>query len=171
MSFLPYLIFPLPIAIIWVMITQQPNLEGFAIGYGIALILGVLVARGRRLYIDPVKFPVQFLTLFLYTLYMLLQILLAGIDVALRVMGVRPLRPGIIAVPVQSTDPDENMREVIAGLSAHSITITPGELVLSYNEDRTVMYVHALDVEYSAPKVDDDQSRRLKQLLRILGRD
>jgi multisubunit Na+/H+ antiporter MnhE subunit len=64
---------------------------------------------------------------------------------------------GIIRVPVQDS------RNLISGMTAHGITITPGELVVHFGErdGLDVVYVHCLDLEGSAASIDDAQTRRM----------
>jgi multisubunit Na+/H+ antiporter MnhE subunit len=82
--------------------------------------------------------------------------------VLLRILGVRPVNPGILAVRV---DDDS---EVIAGLSAHGITITPGQLVVDFDEQQQLIYVHCLDVEANIPRIQAEQTRRLPYLRKVV---
>ncbi len=166
-----YIFLPIPMMIAWVLLTGQLSLEGLIIGYTLALLLVIRLAQEGERNLNPATLPVQLFTAVIYIIVLTRDIVLSGVDVVLRIVGIRPLRPGIIAVPIQLKENDDQIKEVIGALSAHSITITPGELVVDYSEDRTVMYVHALDVEKSAPKVDADQTRRMEKFRRIIGSD
>lgn len=55
-------------------------------------------------------------------------------------------------------------------MSANSITLPPGELVVEVAEDH-LLYVHCLDVDISLTQLVPMQSRRIQLLKRILGRD
>jgi multicomponent Na+:H+ antiporter subunit E len=66
-------------------------------------------------------------------------------------------------VPTQ----DETHSASIAALSAHAITITPGELVVDFDGAK-VMYVHCLDTEATSKTADPAQAARLKLLRRVL---
>lgn len=152
-----------PLALIWMMLTQQINLAGFILGYVIGVILvGLAFQRTSRRF-NPVTLPKQALALVVYVVVLLWDILLSGIDVVLRIIGVRPVNPGIIRVSLQDKS------EVIAALSAHGITITPGQLVVDFDEQEQVVYIHCLDIDFSAPKVDAEQTRRLRYLRRFLA--
>lgn len=164
-----YLLFPIPMALVWILLTDHASIPSFLIGYTLSLGLAVLLTRHRRLIIYPDRFPDQIITLVIYLLVLARDIFLSGVDVTLRIIGIRPLRPGIIAVPIQCEAGTEQIKEIVAGSSAHGITITPGELVVDFDEDDDVMYVHCLDVEYSAPRLDSDQAQRVKRFRRILG--
>jgi multisubunit Na+/H+ antiporter MnhE subunit len=142
----------------WVILTQQVNLAGLLIGYVIgAGLVGMMMTRTERRF-NPRSLPRQAFGLLVYIVVLLWDIWNSGIDVLFRVIGMRPVNPGILRVSVQ----DES--EIVAGLSAHGITITPGQLVVDFDEQQGVVYVHCLDVEANIPKIEQEQSRRLKYL-------
>jgi multicomponent Na+:H+ antiporter subunit E len=150
-------------AVGWMILTQQVNLASFIIGYVIgAGIVGLMLRQTERRF-NMAALPRQILGLIVYVFILLWDILLSGVDVVLRVVGIRPVNPGILRVSIQ----DKN--EVLAGLTAHGITITPGQLVVDFDEKQKVVYVHCLDVEANIPKIDAEQTRRLKNLRRFVG--
>ena len=51
------------------------------------------------------------------------------------------MKPGIIAVPLQE------MSDLQLTLVANLITMTPGTLSLDISEDRSTLYVHAMDID------------------------
>jgi multicomponent Na+:H+ antiporter subunit E len=160
---LQVLVLAIPPAVGWMILTQQVNLFSFVIGYIIgAGIVGMLLTQTERRF-NVIALPRQALGLIIYTLVLLWDILLSGVDVFLRVIGVRPVNPGILRVDIQDRD------EVIAGLTAHGITVTPGQLVVDFDENQQALYVHCLDVEANIPKIDSEQTRRLSYLRRFVG--
>lgn len=162
-------LFPLPFMFLWVILTNQVGIVSFMIGYALAFLLGLLLmgSRERQQSVQLSRIPDVF-AIIIYIVTLSVDILLSGIDVALRVLGLRSVaRTGIIAVPIN----DEKKRDVIAGLSAHAITITPGELVVAYDKDEEVMYVHALDVDASEPHLERKQTDRVAKYRRMLGDD
>ena len=87
-----------------------------------------------------------------------IDIVRCGLQVAgLVIRPSMPIRPGILAV--------RSGCRTGAGLalSAHAITVTPGEMVVEVGRDGT-FYVHCLDVESSARTADADQARRRELL-------
>lgn len=161
-----YLLLALPLALVWVGITSRATLASLLIGY--VLSLGALaLLRPRPFRARWARLPRQLLALVIYVAALFRDILLSGVDVARRVLSPdMRLKPGIVAVPTQ--DPEANL--TVAALSADSITLTPGELVVEI-ENNQVMYVHCLDVEASAAEFDRVQARRLALLRRIIGRE
>jgi multicomponent Na+:H+ antiporter subunit E len=137
-------------------------LVGFLLGFAIlfGLKMNTIQINGRRI-------PGQIAAFVVYTVTLLRDIWNCSVDVAKRVLNPKmPMNPGIIAVPTQ--DPDEG--DFTAAFSAHGITITPGELVVDFDDSHT-MYVHCLDVEASAQNADGAQTKRLKLLRRMIGKD
>lgn len=157
-------ILALPVALLWVLVTDRLSLDSFALGY----VLGVIVALamgGHRARFRPRQLPAQFVALVVYSVTMMRDILLSSFDVARRVVDPRlPLATGIIEVETEEDD------TTIAALSAHSITVTPGELVVDFSGNER-MYVHCLDVNVSAETLQNAQARRVTLFRRILGHD
>ncbi|MBK8026241.1 MAG: Na+/H+ antiporter subunit E [Chloroflexi bacterium] len=150
-----------PLALIWMLLNNHITLDSFLIGY----LLGALVAYASgagQASVRLATLPRQLAALLVYCVVLARDIFLSGVDVARKVLNPRSLRPGIIAV-----DPLDR-GSFYAALSAHSITITPGQLVVEFDSENT-MYVHCLDVEASDGTVERDQRKRLGLFKRILG--
>lgn len=162
-----------PLALVWMILSQQLTAQGFVVGYifGFAVIL--LVRSNIRTEDKPPRMrllavPGQIFALATYTARLTVDVWLSGVDVARRVLQPEiPINPGMIEISTQ----DETGNSLISALSAHSITITPGELVVDFDdEDEAKMIVHTLDVEASTrEKLEADQARRLRLFNRILG--
>lgn len=170
-----YVLLPIPMAITWLLLTSKVTVESFFVGYVLSIALAAIVTHKWQVTINLVRVPTQVFTLIVYIILLFRDIFLSSVDVMLRVLGIKPLRTGIIAVLVDQDehmhDVDPSVREFLGGMSAHGITITPGELVVDYSPDRRVMYVHCLDVEEAAPQLDIDQNKRERIFRRILGND
>lgn len=166
MLLISYLILSVPLALLWMALVNQITLEAFIVGYALALCV-VLLLRPRHVKIVPAKLPGQLFSLALFLGILFRDITLSGIDVARRVLSPdMRLKLGIIAVPTQ----DETKNDIITALSADVITLTPGELVVKVGDDKT-LYVHCLDVEASAARMEQVQAQRLRLFNRILGRE
>ncbi len=154
-----------PLALIWMALTTQTTLDSFLVGYLLGLAVLVLLDSSTRAGLRHV--PRAMAAALIYLLVLLRDIFLSGIDVARLVLSPRmALKPGVIRVPID----DEEGSEVIAALSAHAMTITPGELVIGFEDDNRVMLVHCLDVDDSLRTVQADQAQRLGYFRRMLGR-
>ncbi len=169
-------LFALPMALMWLLLTNRLAVDSFLLG----LVIGFLVLWANDFYPRQLcwrRLPGQFWALMIYTVILGRDIVLSSVDVARRVLSPElPCAPGIIALTPDVAAGD------IAGLSAHAISITPGELVVDF---ATVpgatadpvpsahrLFVHVLDVHGStAEKLRHDQTQRERLLGQILGRD
>ncbi|MFQ3534607.1 MAG: Na+/H+ antiporter subunit E [Aggregatilineales bacterium] len=153
------------LSVVWMGVTARVNVEGFIVGWVVSALVVTLIGTRKDATIQPRRLPRQVLSLIVYVLHAFVEITRSSFDVARRVLDPKlPIRPGIVAVPTQDAAQDE----IIAALSAHAITITPGQLVVEFDGAK-VMYVHCLDVS-SAQHTDQEQAARLKMLRAILGK-
>lgn len=127
------------------------------------LVVGALAALGISALLPVENEPVipwrrilRFLwAMIRYLLVVGKDILEGGLFTARLVLDPRlPLRPGIIAIPAGTTS------ELGQALSAHAISLSPGELVVEM-DDEGALYVHCLDVEKSAAYAE--QAQKLRQ--------
>lgn len=155
-----------PMAVVWMIFTSSLTPDSFLVGFIFASAI-LLMLKVNQAKITPRRLPDQIVALAIYTITLARDIFLSSVEVARVVMNPNlPLKPGILKVYTQ----DQNESDFTAAFSAHGITITPGELVVDFDGSHT-MYVHCLDVETSAQNSVEAQTRRLKLLNRIAGRD
>ena len=164
------MILALPLALGWTIYTAQPTPGNFLLGYVFSV--SALAATGLRG--ENVRLrngPRQLYNLVAYTVYLGTEVLSAGLKVSRVILSPSlPIDPGISTVNTQ----DESESELISAISAHGITITPGELVVDFDEtdeDGIRMIVHSLNMETSGQSLDDDQTKRLTRIKGILGYD
>lgn len=160
----------LPLTIGWMIYTAQLTPGNFALGYLFSF--AVLVASGVEgdafnLY----NVPKQLFNLIAYIVMLAADVLGSGLQVARIILSPSlPIDAGTLLVNTQ--DPTKN--SIISAISAHGITITPGELVVDF-EDRPdegmLMIVHSLNMQQSAQKLDSQQTIRLRRIKGILGYD
>lgn len=123
-------------ALIWLAVSGSFTVANLVLGVAagalsLALIRGHVHPDGRR--VRPLKL-LSLIALFIK------ELALSAFKVA--VLVARPkmrVRPGIFAFPL-TVDRDFEIT-----LLANLITLTPGTLSVDVSEDRTVLYVHALD--------------------------
>jgi multicomponent Na+:H+ antiporter subunit E len=164
-------------ALLWMIFARQFTWEGFVIGYifGFAVLMIIRInTRGteNERPIRVAKIPSQLIALVIYIMRLSVDVFLSGIDVAKRVIDPKmPIDPDVQRVSTQ----DASNNGLVSALSAHSITITPGELVIDFDTDengQTIMLVHTLDKNTSdMAKLTRDQTNRLTLIRRILGLD
>lgn len=129
------------------------------------LIVGLLIGLAIAAILKPLSQPLSLgrlpralFNLAHYTVWLGIDIIRNGIRVARIVLDPKlPIRPGIIAIP-------SGMKtELGVALSAHAITVTPGEQVVEIGDDGT-MYTHCLDVVSSAAGAEEAQRKRRAML-------
>lgn len=160
----------LPLALGWTIYTAQPTPGNFLLGYIFSAV--VLLATGLQGESVNLRSPKkQLYYLLLYVVYLSSEVFVSGIKVALIILTPSmPIEPGITAISTQ----DDTGNSLMSAVSAHGITITPGELVVDFEESRddgVLMIVHSLDVKKSRLNLDHDQSIRLRRIKGILGHD
>lgn len=171
------IIYTVPMALLWMIFARQFSIEGFIVGsvFGFAILMVIRINTSFDNEDEPVqlvRIPSQLFALMIYIFRLTIDVILSGIDVASKVLHPEmPINPGTYTITTQ----DDANNATISALSAHSITITPGELVIDFSEDEhgnTTMLVHTLDKEASnQEKLEKDQNKRLKLIRQILGKD
>jgi multicomponent Na+:H+ antiporter subunit E len=107
--------------------------------------------RPRRFSIDWHRLPSSVSALVLYLVILVYDVIASGIQVARIVLDpALPIKPGIVAIPSQCDS------EMGTALSAHAITLAPGEMVVEIDE-RGVMYTSCLDAANSEKYTEDAQ--------------
>lgn len=121
----------------WLVLTDEYTLQNGAVGYVIGGLILTFYAyrRGERLYVGRVYWAVKLLLVLLW------EQLKSGIQVAALVLSPKMrIAPGIIALPLQVTS-DAEITTV-----ANLLTLTPGGVSIHVSQDRTLLYLHVIDV-------------------------
>ncbi len=134
--------------------------EEIIIGVVVSMILTVLLVKTVNYEFDY-KFIIRLLAyIVLYIPVFIVQLLLANIDVARRVLSPKiPLNPGLVKVKTE-------LKGDYAKLAlANSITLTPGTLSIDVSEDEIM--VHTIDVKGDTAS---ERSNNISSLFeRVLG--
>jgi multicomponent Na+:H+ antiporter subunit E len=169
---LRWVLFAIPMGIAWMLLTANVSPGGFLVGFVVSLGILVLLFRDQT---NPTNRRLRLLDRTLaileYSVVLLRDICVSSVDVARRVLDPDlPIAPGIIAVSVQlsAEESASPVADSMAAISAHGITITPGELVVDF-EGNNQMFVHCLDVNASSAAAQANQARRMVLLRRIFG--
>jgi len=155
-------------ALVFMTFSNQFSLPGFVVGY--LLSMGVLtLGQAYRLRFKPRQVLTQVMYLLLYTFRLAVDIFLSSVQVARLVLSPNlrdNMNPGVRKISTQ----DETHNEIITAMSSHGITITPGQMVIDidYEDGRTVLYVHNLDLDF-AEELQAEQTERLRLIRKILG--
>ena len=132
------------------------------------LVVGLLIAGFITILVRPRRGPIAWARLLssMWALVKYLAILTyhlikSGIQVARLVLTPKMrLRQGIVAIPAECDS------ELGTALSAHAITLTPGEVVVEMDEEG-VMYSNCLDVTHTEKYIAEAQKMRKDLLEKI----
>jgi multisubunit Na+/H+ antiporter MnhE subunit len=143
--------------ILYLLLTQNLEFGNLLLGLMLAIGLTFLFRPAKRS-LDLRRLPRALLSGVRYLGVLLYDMLSGGLFVA-RIIIRRDIRlePGIIPVPAGCDS------ELANALSAHAISLAPGELVVEIDE-AGVMYTHTLDVSRSQEYIEDAQQLRTKLL-------
>ena len=148
------------LAVNWALLSGQFNLEnlvaGFVIGFRLLWILRQ--SFGQTDYFPKVHNAIAF------SLNFMRELLLSNLSVA-RTVLFEPrdkINPAFLAIPLEAKTDAE-----IAVL-ANLITLTPGTLSLDVSTDRSVLYIHTLDVEDVDALRDEIKSSLERGLLEVM---
>jgi multicomponent Na+:H+ antiporter subunit E len=149
-----------PAFLIYIGLTANFELSNLVVGALMAVMVGILVRPKRRAF-HLRYLPGALVSLVKYIVLLLYDLIMSGVQVAQIVLNPKlPINPGIITIPVRCET------ELANALSAHAITLTPGELVIEMDE-HGVMYTHILDMSREREYIDQAQSQRRDLLRRI----
>lgn len=130
----------------WGAVNGEFSVVNLVVGFVLSYVLLAVLERAaitERGYTTRVPVVIRFAGYFLW------QLFLSNLRVAQEVLRPRlSITPGVVAVPLTVTT------DLEITLLACLITLTPGTLSLDVSDDRSTLYVHALDV------VDADEFRR-----------
>ena len=138
------------------------NLEVLNVVAGLVIAtLVVLLIRPQPRKVSWRHAPRVVLALGRYIVVLIYDLVVSGIQVTRIVADPSlPIKPGIIAIPSRCRS------EMASALSAHAITLTPGESVVEMSEDG-VMYTHCLDAARAEEVVEQAQTMRADLLEKI----
>ena len=147
--------------IVYLALTASLELSNIVLGVLVCAAIAILLRPSRQT-LGLQSLPGALWALAKYIVILLKDLLVSGLQVAHIVLSPSlPINPGIIAIPA-GTD-----SELATALSAHSISVTPGEMVVEISDDG-VMYTHVLDVTRSNEARLSAQERRRDLFSRML---
>lgn len=145
---------------IYLALTGNGEPGNIVLGALVAAVAALLVRpRGGRM--DPRHLPVALWAIIRYIVLLAADVIKSGIVVARIVLDPKlPIRPGIVAIEAGCQG------EWGTALSAHALSITPGELVIGISKDG-ILYTHCLDATHSAEYAAEAQAMRRDLLSKI----
>jgi multisubunit Na+/H+ antiporter MnhE subunit len=149
----------IPLFLVYLILSGNTTFPNVVVGTLIALGVSALLPGRYEAAFSWKRIPAFLWAMVRYVFVVLWDILKGGVATARIVLSFKmPLKTGIIAIPSGSKT------ELGTALSAHAITLSPGELVVEMDEEGN-MYTHCLDVDKSEVYVAEAQALR-RNLLR-----
>lgn len=125
------------IAGVWMLLQETLTWQGFVLGYFIGLLVLYFTVRrldSPSLYIQRVVAALKLIIVFLF------EVVRSGVRVSYLILHPRlPVSPGLVAVPLDVTS--NEAITIFAGM----ITMAPGSISVELADDRSHLYVHALE--------------------------
>ncbi len=148
--------------VIYLALTGNLQLSNIVLGILVAAVAALLLPpRPGR--IDVRRLPAALWATIRYIAILAADVVRSGIGVARIVLDPKlPIQPGIVAIHSGCKS------ELATALSAHAISITPGELVLGI-DDKGVLYTHCLDATHAAQYATEAQALRRNLLSKIFA--
>jgi multicomponent Na+:H+ antiporter subunit E len=144
----------LPLFLVYLALSGNATGPNLVAGALLALGVSLLLPGGKGGAFPWKRFPAFTWAMIRYMFVVMWDMVKGGVTTARIVLSPRmPLKTGIIAIPSKSRT------DLGTALSAHAITLSPGELVVEM-DDQGVMYTHCLDVDKSEVYVAQAQSLR-----------
>ena len=152
------------VPLLFVYLELSSNFELSNIIVGLMIVTGIVkLIRPRRLPTDLRHLPSSVFALMRYLVKLVYDVIASGIQVARIVMDpALPIKPGIVSIS------SECESEMGTALSAHAITLAPGEMVVEMDE-KGVMYTSCLDTTNSEKYIEDAQKIRKDLLQKIFA--
>ncbi|KXZ13371.1 cation:proton antiporter [Bacillus nakamurai] len=134
------------LAVCWMFLTNSLSAAGFIIGFiaGLAALFFFRRFFSRPFYVWKIWSLVKLFLIFMKELY------LANVSVLQTIMSPKlNIRPGIFAFKTELTEDWE------ITLLSLLITLTPGTLVMDISDDRSILYIHAMDIDDAEKAIHD----------------
>ena len=145
----------------WLLLMNSLSLGNIVLGAVLGCVISFFVGEG--LWLAPVQFGHPWVLARL-ALHVLIDIVVANIEVALLVLGpTHRLRPAFIEVPLDST------HEIALTALISIVSLSPGTLCAELSDDRTCLVVHVLDLEDEAALVTLIKTRYEAPLMEIFA--
>ncbi len=150
----------IPLALLYLVLSGNYEPRNLAAGLVIAAgVMALIRPRPRR--VDLRRVPGALVALARYIFLLAYDLITSGFQVARIVLSpTLPISPGIVAIPTDCRS------ELSIALSAHALSVSPGELVIEIDEEG-MMYTHVLDATRKSKYIREAQQLREKMLGRI----
>lgn len=151
----------LALTLVYLALTANLELLNVIVGLLVGTAVTFLMPTNNTQF-HPRHWPQLIWALIRYIFLVAGDLIVSGIQVARIVLSPKmPIQPGIIAIPAKTKS------DLATALSAHEITLTPGEFVVEIDEEG-VMYTHVLNIENAEQCAEDAQEKRRNLLEKMI---
>ena len=149
------------LTVVYLALTGNFQISNIIVGLLVGLVvIWLLKPESRPL--DLRSLPTAVWASLRYGIILIVDLIVSGVQVARIVLNPSlPIEQGNVAIPTRCDS------ELAKALSAHAITITPGEMVVEMAETG-VMYTHILDVSHAKEDIAAAQQMRDELLNKIV---
>jgi multicomponent Na+:H+ antiporter subunit E len=150
------------IALVFTYLALSANLQFSNFILGIIIAIGILnLLRFPRRTVKWARLPLAFMALAIFIGMLLYNVIRSGIQMIQLILHPKmPIKSGIVAIPAGCKS------EFGRAISAHAISLPPGELFVEMDENGT-MYIHSLDVYLTRKQAEAAQKIQGDLLKRI----
>ncbi len=149
------------LAAVYLALTGNFQLSNIVMSLLVGLLVIVLLRPKRRIS-DWRSWPAAVWAVVKYAVILTKDLIISGIQVARLVLDPKlPIKQGNILIPTRCQS------DLAQALSAHAITLTPGEMVVEMAEGGD-MYTHALDATHAEEDIAEAQQMRDDLLNKIV---
>ena len=151
------------LALVFTYLALSANLQFSNFILGIVIAAGILILiRFPRRPVRWTRLPLAFVALVTFIGMLFYNVIRSGIQMVRLILHPKlPIKSGIVAIPAGCQS------EFGRAVSAHTISLPPGELFVEIDENGT-MYIHSLDVELTEKQAGAAQKIQGDLLHRIL---
>ncbi len=158
-------LFPMPMHSVFLLVVWLGLNNSLAPGQ---ILLGAILAVVIPLLISGLHTPQPRIRRFghavRYLLMVMYDIVVANIEVAVRILGpMKKLKPGFVAVPIETSN------ELMLTILASTISLTPGTVSAEVTQDRKWLYVHVLHLEDEQALIRQIKDRYEGRLREVFG--
>jgi multicomponent Na+:H+ antiporter subunit E len=132
---------------LWLLLST--HFEPLMISFGVGSVIFTLVMAKRMNLADRDSIPIHMVAnLIKFWLQLGLKILVSNVDVTLRILGLKPINPQLIKIPLPKSD------DLSIAMYANAITLTPGSASLHIEDG--YLYVHTISKEGAEELISGD---------------
>lgn len=156
------LLYAIPLAGMWTAITGRLALDSLLIGYVIsAVLLWILFLQSK----SETRIFQSVVALLRYMFRVLRDLIVADLYVTKQIITGKDIDSHTVTVPLGNDSKLDD--DLVAALSSHAITLTPGTLVIDIDEENKTLLLHRMSARDTDETLTTEQRDRAGMIGRI----